>query len=94
VSFFSLADWFHGNGYTVQAAFLYDKQGLAMAWKKGLWLAIPLVALAGAYAGTSRFTWTFAPAMWVVMLTLVDAARLHGSLKPNGCAPVSWPWPQ
>lgn len=41
---------------------------VALAWRRPLWLAIPLVMAAGFFAVTSRFTWLFAPAMWAVML--------------------------
>lgn len=53
---------------------------LILARRKALWLALPLVFLAGHYAGVSRFTWRFAPAIWAVMLTLGDAVLLSGKL--------------
>ncbi len=61
-------------------AFVFVRQGpihpplllcaimVALAWRRPLWLAIPLVMAAGFFAVTSRFTWLFAPAMWAVML--------------------------
>lgn len=54
---------------------------VAFARRQTLWIAIPLVALAGTYAAASRFTWTFAPAMWAIMLSLSDAALLHRKLR-------------
>lgn len=54
---------------------------VAFTRRKPLLLAIPLVALAGAYAGASRFTWSFAPAMWAVLLTLSDAVLQHGKIS-------------
>lgn len=54
---------------------------VAFARRHSLFIAIPLVALAGAYVAASRFTWTFAPAMWAVMLSLTDAAWLQGKLR-------------
>lgn len=45
---------------------------VAIAWRNPLWLALPLVTLAGYYAQLSRFTWIFAPAMWAGMLFLAD----------------------
>ena len=38
--------------------------------KQPLWIAIPLVILAGYYAQWTRYTWMFAPAMWAGMWTL------------------------
>ncbi len=49
---------------------------VALAWRRPLWLAIPLVAAAGYFAEISRFTWLFAPALWAGMLELGDGA-LH-----------------
>jgi hypothetical protein len=45
---------------------------VAIAWRRPLWIAIPLVGLAGYYAQTARYTWMFAPAMWAGMLYLAD----------------------
>jgi len=41
---------------------------IALAWRRRLWVALPLIALAGYYAQLSRFTWAFAPAIWAGML--------------------------
>jgi hypothetical protein len=49
--------------------------------KRPFWLAVPLVFLAGHYAGLSRFTWAFAPAIWAAVLLLGDSVLLNGSLK-------------
>lgn len=38
--------------------------------KRTLWIAVPLVAVAGYYAQFTRWTWQFAPAMWAGMWTL------------------------
>ena len=43
---------------------------VVLVWERSLWLAIPAVVLAGYYAEITRYTWKFAPAMWVGMLTL------------------------
>ncbi len=63
-------------------AFLFLNQGpiysplvlsailVAIAWRRPLWLAIPLVALAGYYAEITRFTWEFAPSLWALMLEM------------------------
>lgn len=48
--------------------------GTALLWKKPLWLSIPLIAVIGFIAEESRFTWIFAPGMWLGMLELAGAA--------------------
>ncbi len=60
--------------------FLFLKQGpihaplvlgaavVALAWNAPLWYAIPLVAGAGYFVESSRFTWVYAPGIWIVML--------------------------
>jgi hypothetical protein len=66
--------------------FLFLKQGpihaplvlsaalVALAWRAPLWYAIPLLLSAGYLTDTSRFTWVFAPGIWVVMLEFSAAA--------------------
>ncbi len=54
---------------------------VAFARRQALLIAVPLVALAGLYAAASRFTWTFAPAMWAIMLSLSDAAMVQRRLR-------------
>ncbi|HNN12363.1 MAG TPA: hypothetical protein PKL78_02315 [Anaerolineales bacterium] len=49
-------------------------------WRKPLWLALPLVAYAGFYAQSSRFTWLFAPGIWIGMLELAGASLRDGKL--------------
>ena len=49
-------------------------------WRKPLWLAIPLIIYAGYYAQTSRFTWLFAPGLWIGMLELAGASFSNGKL--------------
>jgi hypothetical protein len=46
---------------------------VAIAWRRPLWIALPLIGLAGYYAQLARYTWMFAPAMWAGMLYLADA---------------------
>ncbi|MCW5877452.1 MAG: hypothetical protein KIS80_01120 [Anaerolineales bacterium] len=53
---------------------------VALARRKPLWLALPLVYLAGDYAGLSRFSWRFAPAIYTVILTFGDAVLARGKL--------------
>lgn len=54
---------------------------VALARRKPIWLAIPLLFFAGDYAGTSRYSWRFAPAIWAVMLTFGDAVWLYGYVR-------------
>ena len=53
---------------------------VALLWRQPLWLAMPLLALVSYATAYSRFTWVFAPSMWVAMLTLVSAALENGRL--------------
>jgi len=46
---------------------------VALVWRSPLWLAIPLIAVTGYVAEESRFTWIFAPGMWIAMLELAGA---------------------
>ncbi len=50
------------------------------AWRKPLWLAAPLIVYAGYFAQSSRFTWLFAPGIWIGMLELVGASLSSGKL--------------
>lgn len=49
---------------------------VAFAWRKSLWLAIPLILVASYFAEVSRFTWLFAPGMWAAMLEFSGAQPL------------------
>ena len=49
-------------------------------WRKPLWLAIPLIIYAGYFAQASRFTWLFAPGLWIGMLELAGASLSNGKL--------------
>lgn len=40
--------------------------------KKPIWLALPLIFLAGYYAQESRITWMIAPALWGGLIVLLD----------------------
>lgn len=48
---------------------------VALAWRRPLWLAIPLLVTAGYFAEISRLTWMFAPGLWAGMLELSGTAR-------------------
>jgi len=66
-------------------AFLFLKQGpihaplvlsaalVAFAWRAPLWYAVPLLFGAGYLVAVSRFTWVFAPGIWIVMLEFSTA---------------------
>ena len=54
---------------------------VAAARRRPLWLALPLVFLAGHYAGISRFSWRFAPGIWAILVTFGDAVLIHGQLR-------------
>lgn len=45
---------------------------VAIAWRRPLWIALPLIVLAGYFAQLARFTWMFAPAIWAGMLYIAD----------------------
>ena len=51
-----------------------------LMWGKPLWLAIPIIIYAGYYAQMSRFTWLFAPGIWIGMLELAGGSLRNGKL--------------
>jgi hypothetical protein len=55
----------------------------ALIWQSPLWIAIPLIAVTGYIAETSRFTWVFAPGLWIGMLELAGAALQNKKLNIN-----------
>jgi hypothetical protein len=66
-------------------SFIFLKQGpihpplvicafvVALLWRSPLWLGIPLIFATGYFAEESRFTWLFAPGIWIVMLEFSGA---------------------
>lgn len=54
---------------------------VALLWRSPLWLALPLIAVTGYAAEESRFTWLFAPGMWIGMLELAGAELKNGRLS-------------
>ncbi|MBC7879007.1 MAG: hypothetical protein H7Y59_17685 [Anaerolineales bacterium] len=56
---------------------------VAFLWRRPLWLALPLIAITGYIAEGSRFTWVFAPGMWIGMLELAGAALQNNALSRN-----------
>jgi len=57
---------------------------VALIWRRPLWLAIPLIFIISYLAEESRFTWLFAPGIWIVMLefsgTLIKDGRLQKTI--------------
>jgi hypothetical protein len=54
---------------------------VAFAWRKPLWLAIPLIVIVSYFAQVSRYTWLFAPGMWAAMLELSGVSLQDGRLN-------------
>ena len=64
----------------IHSPLLFSAAVVALAWRRPLWLSLPLLAAAGYFASVSRFTWAFAPAMWAGMLWLASARLENGRL--------------
>lgn len=47
---------------------------VVLAWRSPYWIALPLMLLAGYFAQVSRFTWVFAPPLWIAMLEISTAS--------------------
>ena len=72
--------------------FLFLKQGpihtplvlcaaiTVLVWGRSLWVSVPLIIFAGYFAQTSRYTWMFAPGIWIGVLELSGASLLNGKL--------------
>ena len=54
-----------------------------LLWRSPLWFALPLIAMTGYVAEQSRFTWVFAPGLWIGMLELAGAALHDKKLNIN-----------
>ena len=54
-----------------------------LLWRSPLWLALPLIAVTSYIAQASRFTWVFAPGLWIGMLELAGAALHDKKLDAN-----------
>ncbi|MFZ5855252.1 MAG: hypothetical protein ACOYZ6_00335 [Chloroflexota bacterium] len=65
----------------IHSPLLFSAAVVALAWRRPLWLSLPLLAAAGYFAAVSRFTWSFAPAMWAGMLWLASAGLDNGRLS-------------
>lgn len=49
----------------------------ALVWRSPLWLGIPLIAITSYVAELSRFTWVFAPGLWIGMLEFAGSHLHH-----------------
>jgi hypothetical protein len=56
---------------------------VALLWRGPLWLGIPLIFATGYFAEERRFTWLFAPAIWIVMLEFSGALLENGRLQKS-----------
>lgn len=54
---------------------------VALLWRGPLWLGIPLIFATGYFAEVSRFTWLFAPGIWIVMLEFSGARLENGRIS-------------
>ncbi len=75
--------------------FLFLKQGpihpplvlcavlVALTWRSPLWIGVPLIFITGYLAETSRYTWVFAPAIWIGMLEFSSAKLHEGNLQSS-----------
>jgi hypothetical protein len=54
---------------------------VALLWRAPLWFALPLIGVTGYIAQESRFTWLFAPGLWIGMLELAGANLEAGRLS-------------
>jgi len=57
----------------IHAPLLLSATLVALTWRRPLPISLPSVVLASWFASISRFTWTFAPAIWMGMLALAGA---------------------
>lgn len=55
----------------------------ALVWRSRLWVGLPLIFLTGYFAEESRYTWLFAPGIWIVMLEFGGAALVNGRLQKS-----------
>ena len=81
-------NWF----FIILWIFLFLKQGpihiplvlaaalTVLVWGRNLWISIPVIIYAGYFAQSSRFTWLFAPGIWIGMLELAGASLRSGKL--------------
>jgi hypothetical protein len=77
----SLAGFMFLSQGPIHAPLLICATLVAAAWRLPLWWAAPLMVVSGFFAETSRFTWMFAPAIWIMMLELGGAVQAGGRLE-------------
>jgi hypothetical protein len=53
---------------------------VSLVWLNPIWVGVPVIFLTGCFAHISRFTWLFAPGMWIVMLELGGGVTNEGRL--------------
>lgn len=75
-------------------SFLFLKQGpihpplvlsafvVALLWRQPLWISIPLVLVTSFFTQESRYTWMFAPGLWLAMLEFSGTRAQEGRLQP------------
>ncbi len=56
---------------------------VALLWRSPLWIAAPFIVVTSYFAEESRFTWLFAPAIWIVMLEFSGAMLENGHLRKS-----------
>jgi hypothetical protein len=56
---------------------------VALLWRSPLWVAIPLLFVTSYLAEESRYTWMFAPGLWMVMLEFSGTKLQDGRLKAS-----------
>jgi len=58
----------------IHAPLLWSAILVALAWRRPLWFAVPLIIISAYITTISRSTWVFAPAMWIGVLELGSAS--------------------
>ncbi len=53
---------------------------VALAWQRPLLITLPLIFLSGYYAQAARWTWLFAPAIWIIILEFSGATLKQGKV--------------
>jgi len=59
---------------------------VALLWRRSLWVSIPLLIITSYLAEESRYTWMFAPGLWLAMLEFSGEGLHAGRVK----APTWW----
>jgi hypothetical protein len=56
---------------------------VALLWRRPLWISIPLIIVTSYLAEESRYTWMFAPGLWLAMLEFSGAKLQDGHLRAS-----------